>query len=465
LAESRPEAAFGRIGRRSELIAAAATPPGRGAIGIVRLSGPGALEAARSFLRLPAAVGPRSATLAWACDGDARLDQLLLTWFPQGGSFTGEESVELSCHGSPYVLERLLELSVRAGARLARPGEFTQRAFLNGRLDLAQAEAVCDLIAARTRLAHRAAVSRLEGGLSRRVGELRGELTGLLALVEAGLDHPDEDVPLLDDEHAASRLRSLLSAIAGLRRSLQRGRLSRAGARIAIVGRPNAGKSSLLNALLGTQRAIVAETPGTTRDTIEESADLGGLETVLVDTAGLRALSGEPADPVEALGMERTRAALRGADLVLAVLDRSLPPAGHRTFLAELAAEGEAPRILVLNKSDLPAGSGPGDFAGASSISAKTGDGLAGLARRIQETLDADPAAPGAETFPVALRHDGALARAATELENALRLEGTPGELRAFHLRAALDALDDVTGRTTTEDVLREIFSRFCVGK
>ncbi|MFH1725987.1 MAG: tRNA uridine-5-carboxymethylaminomethyl(34) synthesis GTPase MnmE [Elusimicrobiota bacterium] len=454
----------------NQVIVAVATPPGRGAIGIVRLSGPGALAVARSFL--PAkALEPRRPTLVWARDGDTRLDRILATVFPAGGSYTGEEMVEVSAHGSPYVLARLVELSRRAGARPARPGEFTQRAFINGRLDLAQAEAVCDLIAARTRLSHRAAVAQLEGGLSRRVRALCARVLELTALVEANLDHPDEDIPPLCARSTRERLDCILSQLDVLAAGFRRGRLARGGARVAIVGRVNAGKSSLLNALLGSDRAIVSERAGTTRDTIEETADLDGLEAVLIDTAGLREA---PSDRIEREGQARARTAVRGADAAILVVDRTGPPGPHRGLLelvrrAAGAGAEERPVIVALNKSDLePSRTGPGDLGlrppQALEVSARTGAGLGALTGALRRAIEGS-AVPDGESAVSAtsLRHQEALTQAAAELKAAR--DGSHGELVAFHLRRALDELGAIVGRTTTEDVLGEVFSRFCVGK
>lgn len=460
-------------GSRHDVIVAVAAPA-RGAIALLRLSGRGCADVCRAFLRSRKPLAARCAALRWLRDGDRPLDRALVTLFPAGSSYTGEETVEISTHGSPYVVERLLELAIEAGARPARPGEFTHRAFLNGRLDLSQAEAVCDLISARTRLAHRAAVSQLAGGLSRRVEKLRSGLLELSVLVEAGLDHPDEDLPLFSGGEAGGRLEAARAEVESLCRGFRQGRLSREGVRVAIVGRPNAGKSSLLNALMGEERAITAETPGTTRDTIEARADLDGLAAVLIDTAGFGV---EARDAVEREGMARTRAALETADLAIFVMDRTVPAAEGKDLLDGIRSS-DRPVIVALNKSDLgPARSGSDAFPGDVCVetSALTGAGMKALVGRIQRELGVGTAGDSRadEVRVTSARHAAALKETAAELKEAeaLALACAPDgalagdELVAAHLRGALTALGSIVGHTAPEDVLEGIFSRFCVGK
>lgn len=465
------------------VIVAPATAPG-GALGVVRLSGPGSADIVLSFLRPPAprAGGepPRSkslelperrAVLADAMDGAHLLDRVLAVRFPEGRSYTGEETVELSSHGSPFVMERLAELCCRFGARPARPGEFTQRAFLNGRMDLVQAEAVCDLIASRTRRAHRSASRRLVGGLSRAVERLRGRIVESLALCEAALDHPGEDLPELSGPGLAASLEPVRLELLSLTRAQRRGRLGRDGPRVVLVGRPNAGKSTLFNALLGRERAIVAPRPGTTRDTLEETADLGGICAVLTDTAGLRTPS--KGRTPENLGMARAEEALGAADLVLLVLDRSRPLEGQRALLERVAADPDRTALIALNKSDLPRRAFSkadlaGEFPGldAVEVCALRGEGMWALEERLQALLRG-PEREETGLRAASERHLHALRGASAGLEEALSLLslGREPELAAPRLRDALDSLDGVTGRTTTEDVLGEIFSRFCIGK
>jgi tRNA modification GTPase len=456
----------------TDTIAAIATPPGSGALAIVRVGGPQALRVAAAVLgRSDGALPPRRAVVAGARDQDGDIDRVVAVFHPAGRSPTGEDLVELTCHGSPYIQKRLLAALLEAGARTAPPGGFTQQAFLNGRLDLAQAEAVCDLIQAGTRLAHRSALSQLEGGLSRSVAGLREPILGFLTHLEACLDHPDEDIPPLPGAQAQERLVRLAGPVQELADTFQTGRILREGLRICIVGRPNAGKSSLLNALLGSERAIVCAEPGTTRDTIEEPCDLDGLPAVLVDTAGLGHDSTAPAD---AESLRRTQRALRASDLAFLVVDGSRPvaaddEAAHRRVLESSAAEGR-PVITVLSKADLPPAVPAVSEAAACRVSALQGTGLDGLKRLVAARLGRDSGLP-AETGATVTseRHHQALRRCAAELREAALCVGRhPAlweELCARHLREALAALDDITGPAAPDEVLGGIFSRFCVGK
>ena len=438
---------------QSETIVALATPAGQCAIGLVRLSGTLALAIAGKLLHRESPLPPRTPVLCWLHDGDERLDQALVTWFPAGESYTGEDVVEISAHGSPYVLERLLELCTRAGARPAEPGEFTQRAFLAGRMDLAQAEAVCALIAARARDAHRAAVRQLEGGLSRRVQGLRAALLDVAADLEACLDHPDDVAPA----DPRRRLAEVREAILELASSFSRGRLLREGTHAAIAGRPNAGKSSLFNSLLGRDRAIVHEAPGTTRDALSESCDLGGTPFVLTDTAGLRA---DPAGAVEAEGMSRARGALAGADVVLAVLDRTRPAEDALSLLAELRRlSGDAPLVAALNKSDLPPAFGP-EAVPVPSVEtcALTGRGVGELAALLR-----GPGPASAPPLVSSERHHKALLLSAEEAEAALA--APTADIAAALVRRSLAELDAVVSADGAAEVLDSVFSKFCVGK
>jgi tRNA modification GTPase len=454
----------------TDTIAAIATPPGSGALAIVRVSGTDSLRVAAVVLgRASDGWTPRRASVAVARDQDGDIDQVVAVHYPAAQSPTGEDLVELTCHGSVYIQRRLLAALLAAGARTALPGEFTQRSFLSGRLDLSQAEAVCDLIHVGTRLAHRSALSQLEGGLSRFVADLRAPILSLLTHLEACLDHPEEDIPPLPGAQAQRRLRLLAHPVARLADTFRTGRILRDGMRICIVGRPNAGKSSLLNALLGSERAIVCAEPGTTRDTIEEPCELAGLPTVLVDTAGLGHDSRGAAD---AESLQRTQRALRASDLALLVIDGSRPvgtedAAAHRRVMESSAAEGR-PIITVLNKADLPPHSAPDPRA--CRVSALQGTGLDELKRLVADRLGRDSGvATEAGATITCQRHHGALRRCAAELEQAALCVGRHPErweeLCARHLRESLAALDEITGPAAGDEVLDSIFSRFCVGK
>lgn len=444
-----------------QTIAAAATAAGPAALAVVRLSGAGAKAATLAFLRVDD-LEPRRATVARAFF-EGEIDDVVATFFPGPRSATGEDLVEISCHGSPRIVRRLLEAALAGGARLARPGEFTQRAYRNGRMDLAQAEAVCDLIAARTAEAHRAALQQLDGGLSKEISCLRKPVLELLVRIEANLDHPEEDVPSMPSAEFAAAARAAQDSVSALARTHDRGRLVREGLRVAIVGRPNAGKSSLLNALIGRDRAIVCSQPGTTRDTLEEAADLNGVASVLIDTAGLRE---EASDPAEKIGMERTARALREADAAILVVDGAKAPDDedrrvHERILLEAARSGRK-IVTVLNKSDLAKGKSDG-----LRVSTVTREGLEDLVSLMAaELADQGEAAP---VLVTSLRHRDALERAARELHAAgLCVERFPGrweDRAASRLRAAIAALDEIGGAGAPDEVLAEIFSRFCVGK
>ncbi len=455
----------------ADTIVAVATPPGRGGIGVVRVSGPRAGAIARAVTgRTPA---PRAALRArfLAADGEA-LDDGIALWFPGPHSYTGEDTLELQGHGGPVVLDRVAGRVLALGARAARPGEFTERAFLNGKLDLVQAEAVADLIDAATEEAARLARRSLEGALSERVEAAAAELVRLRAEVEGALDFPDEeDVPAPDGGALARGLEAVREALAGARAAAARGNLLREGFAVVIVGRPNVGKSSLLNRMVGRERAIVTAMPGTTRDTLHEAVQIDGLPLRIVDTAGLR----PTADPVERAGIERTWAAVGDADAVLAVVDdrRGLDD-GDRAILERLPAH--LPRVVVHNKIDLtgsPPGELPAEIAGGDgdgvrsriALSARTGEGVECLRERLKALAGYAPGAEG--LFMARRRHLAALDEALAALDDALRAvrAGRGAELAAEDLRLAQRTLGEITGEFTTEDLLGRIFSAFCIGK
>jgi len=444
-----------------DTIVAIATPAGRGGIGVVRISGPSAADVANGLLQLDAPLQPRHATFA-----RTHTDQVVATYFPAPHSYTGEHVVELSAHGSPVVLRQIVEQAIALGTRLAEPGEFTLRAFLHGRIDLVQAEAVADLIDAVTPLQARAAFDQLEGTLTDRIAEIDAELFDLTAKLEASLDFPDEGYHFVDAGEAGTTVRAIERKIGTLLCEARRGRLIREGARVAIGGKPNVGKSSLFNTLLRSGRAIVTAIPGTTRDLVTETADVDGLKLELVDTAGVR----ETTDEVESEGVARARRAWRTADLVLVVLDVSAPLGDEDLNL--LRETGDIPRLIVGNKSDLPAVWRGADIAAPLIlVSSKTGDGLETLRGEIRRTLEGANPATARDTAAVTnVRHAALLERARVALGragDAVEAAGGPvaEEFVLTDLQDARAALEEVTGKRTSDDLLRHIFSRFCIGK
>ncbi|KAB2844118.1 MAG: tRNA uridine-5-carboxymethylaminomethyl(34) synthesis GTPase MnmE [Burkholderiales bacterium] len=443
----------------SDTIAAIATPPGRGGVGIVRVSGPGARQMMRAITQHEFA--PREAHVARFLAGDgAVIDRGLVLFFCAPASFTGEDVLELHAHGGPALLRLLLERCLALGARPARPGEFTERAYLNAKLDLAQAESVADLIQASTTTAVRAAARNLEGALSEEVQALGQALSELRALVEAAIDFPNEEgVELVPEARLATALVDLGARLERLLATAAQGRLLREGLHIVLVGAPNVGKSSLMNRFAGREVAIVTPVPGTTRDALRESLEIDGVPLHLIDTAGLR----ESADEVEILGMERTRRALGSADLALAVV---APPGGRQelpALLAELPAD--LPYLVVHNKIDLdgcPAGWREVDGGREISVSAKTGAGIEVLGQAILEL--GGWRAEGGETMMASARHLDALGRTQVALHAAAGVIGAR-ELFAEELRQAEAALGEIRGKTLPDDLLGLIFQRFCIGK
>jgi len=499
-------------GPATDTIAAISTPPGRGGIGIVRLSGPQAAAIAVQLVRLPGPLEHAHARLADVLDaniadekrGDeaTRIDEAIVTYFAAPRSYTAEDLVEIATHGSPVVLELLLRRSLELGARLAEPGEFTQRAFLSGRLDLTQAEAVRDLIEAQTLTQARQAASQMGGALSRRVAPVKQALVELVALLEAGIDFAEDDLEVTPGQEIARRIAALTPPLDALEASFARGRIVHDGLTLAIVGRPNAGKSSLFNRLVERDRAIVTATPGTTRDLVTERISIEGIPIELVDTAGLREGHRSSLDEAEQLGIARSREALADAALVLIVLDatQQLNDEEHRL----LAAVAGRPAIVAVNKSDLlekskpeksepeeteiretelersdltnpprSENSLPAAYAKGPALnalialptSALTGEGIAALRERILALATGGAAAePGMLTN---LRQHQAVATALAALADAAKANagGIPHEMILIDLYRALWALDSLTGQTTPDDILNLIFSTFCIGK
>ena len=441
----------------SDTIVAIATPPGRGGIGVVRISGADAARIAGDLIGRQKPLEPRHATFAKRAD-----DHVVVTLFDAPRSYTGEHVVEISAHGSPVVLNAIVRAAVDAGARLAEPGEFTLRAFLNNKIDLVQAEAVADLIDAVTPLQARAAFDQLEGTLTQEIGGIERDLFDVMAKLEASLDFPDEGYHFVAPNEARASLSAIVASVDSLLAQAARGRLIREGAQVAIAGAPNVGKSSLFNALLNTNRAIVTAVPGTTRDLLTERADIGGLSLLLVDTAGVR----ETVDVVEQEGVARSRSTLRVVDLVIVVLDRSRPLSDEDRDV--LASTVNRRRVIVLNKSDLPAALSLEQLEPLEPLplSATTGAGVVRLIDAIATTLNASeplrdqPHITNTRHIALLERCRAALVRAIAALENEV-----PEEFPLLDLQEAAQALQEITGQRTSDDLLRHIFERFCIGK
>ena len=443
----------------AETIAAISTPAGEGAIALVRISGDDAIAVADRIFRgtdKPSAFPSREQRLGEIVEADRVIDQVVLSVHRAPASYTGEDLVEISCHGGILVTARVLEACLKAGARAARAGEFTERAFLNGKMDLTQAEAVIDLIRARTDLALRSAHEQLEGCLGARIDAIRAELVGLLAHVEAAVDFPDEDIAPDEGAPLRRRLDSVGEEMRDLLATAEQGRILREGVRAVIYGPTNAGKSSLLNRLLGYDRAIVSEQPGTTRDTIEEVINLRGIPVRLLDTAGLR----ESADELEREGMARTEKSLAGADLLLQVLDRSAPrPAAFQK------GETDQIQIVLLNKSDLPEHP-DWEKSDGLRICCLAENGLRGLEETIIEKISERHLRPESGVA-INARHRDCLRRAlaSCDLTAGTMAAGHGPEYMAVDLRGALRALDEITGAADAEEIRDAIFAQFCIGK
>jgi tRNA modification GTPase len=461
----------------SDTIAAISTPPGRGGIGIVRLSGPEAVSITDQLVRLRNPLEHAHARLADVLDPERseteeKIDEALVTWFAAPNSYTSEDLVEIAAHGSPVVLDLLLRQALELGARLAEPGEFTQRAFLSGRMDLTQAEAVRDLIEAQTLTQARLAASQMGGALSSRVMPAKHQLLELIALLEAGIDFAEDDLAVAPQSEISRRIDEIRPPLSELEATFAHGRIVHDGLTLAIVGRPNAGKSSVFNALVERDRAIVTAIPGTTRDTVTERIALGGIPLELVDTAGLR----EAVDEVERLGIVRSREALADAAIVLIVIDASeIGPAGklHEEELRLIEAVQGRSALIALNKHDLVAQ--PPDLADQNVLerldlpvlttSAITGDGIVELREAILKLATGGAAAePGMLT---SLRHHQSITQALKGLDDAAGAVSAniPHEMILLDLYRTLWALDSLTGQTTPDDVLNLIFSTFCIGK
>ncbi|TLD69222.1 tRNA uridine-5-carboxymethylaminomethyl(34) synthesis GTPase MnmE [Phragmitibacter flavus] len=449
----------------SETIAAISTAFGEAAIGVIRLSGPQAREMAGAVFegRVPVAdLEPRFQHFGRIVDGNgSTVDSVLLTVFRKPASYTGEDVVEISGHGGILVTRRIYELLLAQGARAAEPGEFTQRAFLNGKMDLTQAEAVMDLIHAQSELALQAATQQLEGRLGKEAEILRDDLIGLVAHLEAYIDFPEEDIDPDTGAAMEARMEGLIGCLQGLLDTAEHGRILRSGARTVICGEPNVGKSSLLNLLTGVDRAIVSAQAGTTRDTIEEMLHIHGLPFRLVDTAGLRE---HTSDLIEATGMERTRKELAQADVILEVVDGSQPMAEARRV--ELPAGTSGRVVLILNKSD-EATHESWSLAGGLALSCKTGAGIETLRAAMKDKVWSGAGREQGQLVAINARHQRCFQEAKGGMERAL--EAFRGQLApefvAVDVREALQAVGEVTGRVDVEEILGVIFSQFCIGK
>ena len=458
-----------------DTIAAIATARGEAGIGIVRVSGPLALPIATDLFLAPRAVSPTQLpthTLTYghvvdATASDEVIDEVLLGVMHAPRTYTGEDIVEFNCHGGIVPLTAVLDLVVKRGARLAEPGEFTKRAFLNGRLDLAQAEAVAELIASKTNLSRKIAIGALAGKLSDTVNQLNDGIANLLAEIEASVDFPEEDLDFMKVGAQLDCARAIQTDLTTLLETASEGRLISEGVNVAILGKPNVGKSSLLNALVGTARAIVTDIPGTTRDTIEEAINISGIPLKLFDTAGLR----QTDDIIEQQGVERSRAVLERAELLLLMFDASQPLNDADLDLLRTAQSHKA--ILILNKTDLPVVTPSAALLAhcpkrrVVETAIPRGEGIDTLKAAVCEVLVGDELVVGESPIVTNARHQDALRRANEGLNYAIEsLANTmPPELVAVDLRISLDALGDIVGKTTTEDILDRIFSQFCVGK
>jgi tRNA modification GTPase len=455
---------------REDTIAAIATPPGVGSVGVVRISGPDSERIAADVFRRRGGKngGLHSHRLYFGTVREpangALLDEALISLMRKPRSYTGEDVVEFYCHGGPLVVRRILEVVLSRGARMAEPGEFTRRAFLNGRMDLAQAEAVMDLVHARTERALELAAGQVHGGLSQWVRELRESLLDIVVQIEAAVDFPEEEIELLRRDQLGARLTSLRDRIVDLAATYRWGRLFREGARVCIVGRPNVGKSSLLNALIGEERVIVTPVPGTTRDVIEESINLDGLPLVLWDTAGIH----EARDQVEEIGVSLALQRAAQADAVLVVLDGSVPFSDEDAVVARIGTGKKG--IAVINKSDLQPRLQPEEVESllgrkVCAVSAKEGTGIRELKAMLRELLLGVEADTGVVITNV--RHKASLERAAAALGSAAESlgSGMPPEIIAVSLDETREALEEIVGIINNEDILERIFSKFCIGK
>jgi tRNA modification GTPase len=462
-----------------DTIVAIATPPGRGGIGVVRLAGPEAKAIAKPMLSLDRDLEHGRAVYCDLIDPpgadahNARIDEVVVTYFAKPNSYTTDDIVEISAHGSPVVLRHAVELALARGARVAEPGEFTMRAFLNGRLDLTQAEAVRDLIDSQTLFQAKVAAQQLEGALSNRLRPIKKKLIDLIALLEAGIDFAEDDISVAPDATILQRVGEIKIALQQLVASFKFGKIVHQGLTLAIVGRPNVGKSSLFNCLVERERAIVTAQPGTTRDLVSETVAIGGIPVELVDTAGIR----KALDEAESIGIKKSMEALADADLVVIVIDKTQPENDEDRELID-QVQGR-PALIAENKSDLQTADQEANDkvvrSGAAvagdprriSTSALTGEGVAALREAILSQIGGEASTQQESGFLTSVRHHKLVSDALASLDAAIRAveNRVPHEMLLLDLYGALRPLDEITGATTTDDILHLIFGTFCIGK
>jgi tRNA modification GTPase len=453
-----------------DTIVAIATPSGRGGIGIVRFAGPEAREITAPLLRLKHQLEPGRAVFGELVDEDpgaSRIDEVVVTYFARPHSYTTDDIIEVSAHGSPVVLRHIVELALARGARLAEPGEFTMRAFLNGRIDLTQAEAVRDLIDSQTLFQAKVAAQQLEGSLSRRIQPIKRKLVELIARLEAGIDFAEDDVSVLTGDVILEQIEDVKIPLADLAATFAYGKIVHEGLTLAIIGRPNVGKSSLFNRLVERERAIVTATPGTTRDLVSETVAIGGIPVKLTDTAGIRSAL----DEAESIGIQKSLETLADADLVLLVLDATGPASAENSeLLARVAGRAS---IVVENKCDLQKSPLASDSAGVHATahcvrtSALTGEGIPELRATILRQISGEGGAQSETGLLTNARHQSLLNQSLTGLAAATDAVSNriPHEMLLLDLYSALRPLDEITGATTNDDILNLIFSTFCIGK
>lgn len=452
---------------QQDTIIAPSTPPGISAIAVIRLSGKGALEITESVFRGKKLSEQPSHTLhhGWIVDGKKNIDEVVVGIFRSPHSYTGEDIAEISCHGSPFIVQSITDLLVEKGARMAKPGEFTQRAFLNGKLDLSQAEAVADLIASNSEASRNAAMNHMRGGFSQKIKELRQQLVDFSALVELELDFSEEDVEFANRNQLRKLVSHLTSHVSHLIDSFKLGNVIKNGVNVVIAGRPNAGKSTLLNRLLNEERAIVSEIPGTTRDTIEEVLNIDGILFRLIDTAGIR----EAQDAIEKIGVEKTFEKIKQSGILIYVFDVSSVKKEEVLQDLKMLRHEKTSLILVGNKTDLIQDAALASFRFDTEvifISSKSGHHL----HRIKESLISkvvEKQIQSEDTVVTNARHHEALLRSKQALDDVSKgLDSKiSGELLALDIRRALDALGEITGSVVTDDILDSVFTRFCIGK